>query len=338
MASIHKTKSGKWRVELFVRGKRSSGTFSTKHEAKNWAADERTRLLSEVSNGIPKRPFRDLMERYAKEVTPTKRGMEREHKMINVILRDPIAEVPLPEIASSHFGEWRERRLQKVSGSTVNREMNILSNACNIARREWGWLKDNPMTNVRRPKSSDPRTRRPTDGETEALLYCLGYDPDQPPVTQMARVGAMYLFAIETAMRAGEICGLRWEHVFDRHVHIPRTKNGSARDVPLSPQAKAIVDQVKEVTWECETVFNVDNALRDALFRKARDQAMIEDLNFHDTRREALTRLSKVYDVLELSRISGHKDLRILRDVYYAPRISDLSIKLWSEKGSASHS
>lgn len=325
--SIYRYKGG-WRAQLYVRGLRSSRFFTTKQAAVYWAKEERERLLSEVSAGVPSRPFKDLMERYAKEVTSTKQGAARERKMINVILRDPIAEVLLTQLAPSHFGEWRDRRLKQVSGSTVNREMNILSNACNIARKEWGWLKENPMTNVRRPKASDPRTRRPTEKETQDLLYCLGYSPDEAPVTSSARVGAMYLFAIETAMRSGEICGLSWDCVFDNYVHIPKTKSGRPRDVPLSRRARAIIGQVKEVTGDRETVFDVHDATRDTLFRKAREKAMIVDLAFHDTRREALTRLSKIYGVMELARISGHRDLRILQNVYYSPAIEDLAAKL----------
>jgi len=45
-------------------------------------------------------------------------------------------------------------------------------------------------------------------------------------VTASAHVGAVYLFAIETAMRAGEICSLEWQYVNERHVHLPQTKNG----------------------------------------------------------------------------------------------------------------
>ena len=80
------------------------------------------------------------------------------------------------------------------------------------------------------------------------------------------------------------------------------------------------------LSGEGDTVFDVSTASLDALFRKAR--AHIEGLHFHDTRREALTRLSKVFDVMELARISGHRDLRVLQNVYYAPSVSDLAAKL----------
>ncbi|MEW8692252.1 MAG: site-specific integrase [Candidatus Thiodiazotropha endolucinida] len=206
--------------------------------------------------------------------------------------------------------------------------MTILSHACSVARREWGWLRVNPVSDVRRPPPTAARTRRPAAEETEKLLHALGYSSEAPPETVSARVGAAYLFAIETAMRAGEICGLEWQHVNERHVHLPRTKNGYARDVPLSAEARRIIEQLRPLNSEVGAVFGVSTASLDALFRKAKARALIEDLHFHDTRREALTRLSKVFDVMELARISGHRDLRVLQNVYYAPSVSDLADKL----------
>jgi len=111
-------------------------------------------------------------------------------------------------------------------------------------------------------------------------------------------------------------------------MHLPLTKNGYARDVPLSAEARRIIEQLRPLNGERDTVFDVSVASLDALFRKARARARIEDLHFHDTRREALTRLSKIFDVMKLARISGHRDLRVLQNVYYAPTVGDLAAKL----------
>lgn len=326
--ATYRKRGDSWRAEVCIRGVRVSASFSTKKEAQAWAGKEETRLREETAGAVPNRPFSDLLNRYAREVSTKKRGVIREQKMIAVILRDKIAEVMLPVLSSRDFSAWRDRRLKQVSGSTVDREMTILSHACSIARREWQWLRVNPVSDVSRPAPTAARTRRPTEEETERLLLALGYDYDQPPVTAMARVGAAYLFAIETAMRAGEICGMEWPHVVDdRHVHLPRTKNGFARDVPLSKEARRIVAQLKAVTGDRKSVFDVSTASLDALFRKAKKRALVEDLHFHDTRREALTRLSKIFGVMELARISGHRDLRVLQNVYYAPTVQDLADK-----------
>jgi integrase len=74
-------------------------------------------------------------------------------------------------------------------------------------------------------------------------------------------------------------------------------------------------------------IVGINDSQRDALWRKARNQAGVEDLHFHDTKHEAATRLSKYIDVLALSHAIGTKDIRLLRDTYYnndASRIATL--------------
>jgi integrase len=107
-----------------------------------------------------------------------------------------------------------------------------------------------------------------------------------------------------------------------RVAHLPKTKNGYARNVPLSSRAIEILAQLPDGE---STLFNVAGASLDALFRKAKARAIIEDLHFHDTRREALSRLAKKVDVLTLAKISGHRDLRILSNVYYQTDMGEVA-------------
>src|SRR3712207_8137699 len=64
---------------------------------------------------------------------------------------------------------------------------------------------------------------------------------------------ALVMLAIETSMRRGELLALRWEHVdLERRVaHLPRTKNGSSRDVPLS--TRAVRSEERRVGKECRS-------------------------------------------------------------------------------------
>lgn len=52
--------------------------------------------------------------------------------------------------------------------------------------------------------------------------------------------------AIVTGMRQGEVVGLQWQHIDLKHrvVHLPLTKNGEARSVPLSSIAVAVLGQL----------------------------------------------------------------------------------------------
>ena len=187
---------------------------------------------------------------------------------------------------------------------------------------------------MRRPKSAPHRDRRISEDEIERLIYCPGYDRDQPPTTQTARTGAAFLWAIETAMRAGEICALQWEDVEieRRFVRVRRGKTEAAkRDVPLSSEAVRILVQMRPNDPNCakglsQSVFGIKPALLDALFRKAKRKAGLADadLHFHDTRHEGITRLAAVLGVLELARAVGHRDLRMLQ-TYYNESAEDIA-------------
>lgn len=325
MATFRKKGNG-WEASVCRKGIRKSKTFSTKLEATHWASDIEKEILAGKRGEIPNKTFGELLERYAKEVSPTKRGHDFEVKRIDAFCRDPISSVLLPDLSSNHFASWRDRRLKTVSAGTVLREINILSHAINTAIKDWEWLKNNPLSGIRRPSQPLPRDRLISDRELDKLLLALGYDYEMQPVTISARIGAGLLFAIETAMRAGEIAGLTWDrvHIDKRIARLIETKNGTKRDVPLSVEAIRILNQVKT---DCDLVFNLSTDQIDVNFRKAKSRAMIEDLHFHDSRHVAITRLAKKLDVLSLARVVGHKDLKQLM-IYYNESAEDIAKKL----------
>lgn len=157
------------------------------------------------------------------------------------------------------------------------------------------------------------------------MLLALDYRADVPPVADTARVGAAFDFAIETGMRSGEICRLTAEDDCGRYIKVRSGKtNAAKRDVPLTPRAREIVDQLLELGLP--TLFGLDDASRDALFReKGTARALIKDLTFHDTRHEAASQMSKRVPVQVLAKILGVVDLRTLQEVYYNPTGDELA-------------
>jgi integrase len=129
--------------------------------------------------------------------------------------------------------------------------------------------------------------RRLEDGEEERLLAAC--DRGRTPLLKQ-----LVVLAIETGMRRGELLGLRWEHVHlaKRIVHLPITKNGESRDVPLSRRATdTITDLFKRKQPKIDLVFPMSgNSVRLA-FEHLRVRAKMADLHFHDLRHEAITRL-----------------------------------------------
>jgi integrase len=330
MASIKKTTGG-WRAQLYVKGRRDSGVFATKAEATAWAVDREADLRRMVETGIDTdKTLQDAFDRYHRDVSPTKRGEDRakwEGNRLRAIAGHQIDGVALgkrmlSDVTSDILGKWRDERLKSVASSTVNRDFALLSNVFAIARREWKWIVSSPTTDVRRPTDPAPRDRRFSADEIERLCLALGYDGKSVESKSEAVAVAM-LFAIETAMRAGEICALTPDAVKGGVAHLPRTKNGTKRDVPLSPRASELLKQLPKA----ETCFGITASSLDALFRKAKTRAGVADLTFHDTRHEAITRLAKKLNVLELARMVGHRDLKMLQ-IYYNETAEEIGKKL----------
>lgn len=331
-------------VQLTLDGKpfRKSASFDTQLQAELWAAQLETDLLSVQKGEIPpSKTYGDLLRRYRDSVVPDKAGAKWETTRINKILRDdPVVLVPLTSFSKVHAAEWRDRRKKAVGINSLLREWTILQHACTVAVTDWNWLLDNPFRNIARPKAPPPRTRRPSQTEVDLLLAALGCDTQVCPTTSSARAGFAWLFAIECAMRAGEIVKLRWPHIAGRVAHLGqertpagyiKSKNGTARNVPLTKEALRLLALIPRLEND-DNIFQIKSGTLDTLFRRARDTCGIEDLHFHDSRREALTRLAAPksrggpgIDVLTLAKISGHRDTKILLNTYYAPDMEEVA-------------
>lgn len=326
MASIKK-RGTIWRAQLKVDGVRDSSSFSSQLEAKAWAAQREAEIRSAEASkakGVdPTKTMQDVFTRYKEEVSEHKKGKKWEIIRLDffathMIGKDNFAEMKIASITTDDMTKWKNMRLESVSGSTVNRELNLLSHVFTMASKDWKWILENPIADLSRPKESPPRDRRISQDEIDRLCLALGYDDHDEDIvwSQSERVGLAFMLAIETGMRSGEMMAITWDLVHANHIHLPReiTKNGTKRDVPLSIKAKTLLKRLSK--QKGKTCFDVSDSNRDALFRKARDAAMIENLHFHDTRHEAVTRLAKKLNVLELARMIGHKDLKMLQ-IYY---------------------
>ena len=322
----------RWRVRVRQNGVNVSRSFDTKAEAKLWAAEvEVDASAGRVGKAPAHMSFGDLMERYADVVTVTKRGADKEYIRIERFLgrgkakRDEVCDVPLHRFTKFDLMAWRDRRLNEVSSGSVARELNLLKAICSWATNELGYFSVSPGVGVANPKSPPPRNRRVSEDEVALLKQAARYvDGDLPKMMQQQTVHA-FMLAIETAMRAGEILGLLWEDVDldKRVVHLRMTKNGEPRDVPLSSRAVELIEQMRGL--DDERVFTVSSGSLDGSFRKLKKRAGIEDLHFHDSRAEALTRLSKKVDVMRLARISGHKDVKLLFNTYYRETAEEIA-------------
>jgi integrase len=325
--------NGGWRAHIYVSGQRQTKVFRTQREAKAWASAreiEMRRLKTTPAGDL--HTVSAMLKRYGEEISPQKRGERAEVLRIKALVRDfpDLAALTLSQVKTPHLVAWRDARLKAgVTPASVQRDINWLRNAFNIAREEWHWMEHKPFEGFRMPAETPPRIRRVTPREVKLICRWLGYRSGHAPATKSQEVALAFLVGLRTAMRAGEILSLGARTLnLTRRVAVVEHKmqylTGRPREVPLSRHAIRLLRPVAAK----EQCFGVSSGTLDAIFRKARDKLLIEDLHFHDSRAEALTRLSRKVDVMTLAKISGHKDLRILQQVYYRESSEDIAARL----------
>ena len=323
MATIS-NRNNKWQARVRRLGQPSiTKTFLIKQDAEKWARSIEIDLDrgTYINKGIAeKTQFKDILQQYLINVVPNMRSNKEEAIRINRLMRHPIALYNMAELSPKHIADYRDERLKVIKPNTVIRELAVLSSIINLARREWGFNIINPVSMIKKPSSTKGRDRILNDEELNHL------------VSELEKIGLWYKplveFALETAMRRGELMSLLWMNInFDKSVaFLPLTKNGDSRYVPLSTKAIKIL---KSLPRDIEgRVFPLNKGTVSIFFLRAARRAKVEDIHFHDLRHMALTKLSvKFTNILELASISGHKELKMLQR-YVHIKAEDLVKKL----------
>jgi integrase len=326
MATIRKLR-GRWQAQVRRRGLAPRArSFDSKADAERWARQLEAQV--DRAGSLPDTrlaeatTLKEVLTRYQDSVSPSKRSSVSEVARINALLRRDIVHRTLATLSSSDLATYRDQRLKVAAPATVIRELNTISHAIDTARREWGiHLIDNPCKLVRRPKAPKGRTRRLGPDEEVKLLEAADRGRNR-------YMRSLIVLAVETGMRRGELLSMTWENVdIDAGVvHLPLTKNGDSRDVPLSRRARETLGTLA-VAKKGQVVPMTGNAVRLA-WEHLVQRAGMSDLRFHDLRHEAVSRLfEKNLGLMEVASISGHKELRMLAR-YTHLRALDLVKKL----------
>lgn len=344
MATFVKTPAGSWKALIRKQGWPTVvKTFRVKRDAEDWAR----RTEDEIVRGVyidraasERLMFKDAMDRYLREVTPTKKpSSQKSERLVAEALKVYFGKYSLAAINSDLVGKYRDERLAVVRPNTVRRCLALLGHLYTVAILEWRLgLVQNPVANIRKPSPGKGRNRRLGKGEEKAL---------KEAVAQHSNPMLRWIFeiALETGMRSSEITGLRLGQVsVDRRVvHLIDTKNDDARTVPLTRRAAAIFEEALANPVrpkDCDLVFfgepGKDGVRRPYNFNKIwgniKKKLGIANFRFHDLRHEAVSRLVEAgLSDQEVASISGHKSMQMLRR-YTHLRAEDLIEKLDAAK------
>lgn len=301
-------------------------SFLTRQDAERWARSVEVELDRGIfvdTRSAQTTTFGELVERYIQEVLPLKRGAKEDAIRLKALLRHPICKHAMSMLNPSKLASYRDERLRQVSAGTVIRELAYFSSVINHARREWGINIPNPVQLVKKPISPPGRTRVLSLDEEQRLL-----EASVPKANRNVYTRPFIILALETAMRRGELLGLRWQDVdfVKRTAFLPMTKNGESRTVPLSYRAIETLRSLSKT--EDPRIFAINFPALANNFKRARIRAGLEDLRLHDLRHTATTRLAeKLSNVLELSAVTGHKQINMLKR-YYHPKAEEIALKL----------
>jgi integrase len=243
MATIYK-KRGKWGA--WIRRsfhKPIHKSFISKQDAQRWVRE--TERLIEVGQFVDlseanKTTLKALLERYEREVSSKKRSSADKYLIKNIMRHEIVSKV-LAHISTTDVAKFRDARLESVTGSSVNRELSVLSDCIKKAINEWGcYIRENPVKANLRCRENNRRNRRLEPGEYDKLMSsCKSNRAFWCPVID---------FAIYTGMRRGELLNITWDMVqWDRlFIRIPAkiTKTNRDRNVPLQPHAINILRSI----------------------------------------------------------------------------------------------
>lgn len=321
-----------YRIQLQIDGKRVSCTRDTSRECEQWAAKkilESKIATREEEQGIkPKFSFRELVDHYYEHV-----GQYKESKSSRSWIKGQIgifdekfgflSGTSVHDITPKQLTNWRNRRSGEVGANTVLKEISFYSAIFTYAQKELFLIDENPWMLITKPKKPKARSRRIHKSEIELMLKALDYEVGETPVLPQHYVAWGFLFALETAVRRGELITLQKKDVHEHHIHLPKTKNGEPRNVPLTEEARALLDLIKHDGKK--VIPQSENAFR-LMWERRKEAVGLSGLHFHDTRHEAITRMVRVrkLPVEVLAKITGHKKIDVSVNTYYNPNADDL--------------
>ncbi|KAF0233011.1 MAG: Integrase family [Desulfovibrionaceae bacterium] len=291
--------------------------------AEAWAKDVETNMNKSLfvsAKEAEQYTLSECLDRYIEEYIPRLKHPKRETDRARFLQKRTLAHRIMATIRAKDIADLRrEREAEGASGNTIRLDFALLSKLFNYARSDWGMESlTNPVALAAKPKLPPGRTRRLEPGEDERLLAACA-----PEYALVVR------FALATAMRRGEIVGLRWQDVDIRasRARLNDTKNKESRTVPLSRAAKEVLQGLPRHISGRVFPFCPDHL--SAKMADACRAAGLNDLHFHDLRHEATSRFFEHtdLDVMEIKAITGHKTLQMLAR-YTHLRTANLAARL----------
>jgi integrase len=259
----------------------------------------------------PEHPFDDMMCQFIEAKKDQWRSPERvvyACKRLHPFFAGMMAE----QIRRADVARYiQARKKDGVGGSTINRELDVLSAAFNYVRDVLEWQVRNPTTRMSL-KESQGRLRYITREEAERLIQEASKEARKSP-----HLADFIRLALNTGCRKNELLKLSWDCVDFKagQIRLEQTKSGKRRFVPLSAVAReALENRAKFRAEHCPEspwVFSHMNGERVQFmqngFESACERAGIRDFHVHDMRHTCASWLASAgVPLIEVKELLGH--------------------------------
>ncbi|MBR9857722.1 MAG: tyrosine-type recombinase/integrase [Gammaproteobacteria bacterium] len=332
-----KTAAGVIRYRCIVRVKKDKAIVYQESRTYGKLADARTWGKAMVSHietqGIPGQSpeiptIRELITMYQQDPDISKKIGRTKGYVLNLLADSDIAKLQADKLTTmAIINHCRDRNAAGAKPQTVAQDISYLKSVYASAKPVFGIPVTDEVIREVTPilhsmdliGRSERRSRRPSGDELDklraGLVKRMSHRGSKIPLTDILD------FSILSCMRISEVCSILWADVdtaervvLVRNRKDPRKKAGNHMWVPLLGDAWDIVQRQPK---ESERVFPYESTSVTAAFQRVRNALGIEDLRYHDLRREGASRLFEAgYAIEEVAQVTGHRSLNLLWQVY----------------------
>ncbi|WP_040153828.1 site-specific integrase [Photorhabdus luminescens] len=310
---------------------RETKTFGKMAQAKSWGSKRAAEL---EENGVPSNDcaaditVRELIYKYLQDPNLGEKAGRTKKYVLNMLMDCEIASIILSDLSENHVVDHCRYRKESGAGpSTIGHDVSYLTSVLRSAKTVYGInYIANPAYDARPILQSmgligksNRRNRRPVNDELDRLTEGLRKRTNH----RAAHIPYLDIldFSILSCMRVGEVCKIRWDDIDEKQKSVivrdrkdPRKKVGNHMSVPLLGKAWEIVQRQPR---KSELIFPYNPKSVSSGFQRVRNALGIEDLRYHDMRREGASRLFEAgFSIEEVAQVTGHRSLNVLWQVY----------------------
>lgn len=326
--------SGYWCAEITLPdGSKKRKRSKKQHIVREWLLEQRRALQDGLPINDGNIRYDIFLDRYLNDVAiPMLRPktVDSYKWLIEGHIKPNLGHLPLSKIKPDYLQSLYARKLEEgLSKRTVQHMHAVVRVSLNYALK-WGLIVRNPATLVSAPTPDRQEFITLNKEQASLFLDCIKNHRWYP----------IYVLAITTGMRKGEILGLHWENIDLEYGTLsiqhtvqymsgqiiqgePKT-SGSRRKITLPEYTLGVLREFQESTGKTEGLLFTTSTSRPVSgrnvsrhFDSALEKAGLPHLRFHDLRHTAATLLLKEnVHVKIVQEMLGHSTVALTLDTY----------------------